>query len=109
MIDDTNPKIFANPGVWVQPGYSIVGTCSICGGAVTVPTVWAGVIPPTPTCTSCGAIKKQSYGPVIEMTPVLKSTRTIFGPRNYENTGGVKVDNPDITFGSNSIFPPDSK
>lgn len=43
-----------------------IGTCSLCGGAVTVPMVWMGVIPPTPTCSSCGA-HRASHGPVIEM------------------------------------------
>jgi hypothetical protein len=44
----------------------LLGECSICGGPVTLPTVWAGVIPPTPTCQSCGAVKA---GPVIPMKP----------------------------------------
>lgn len=43
-----------------------IGTCSICGGAVTVPDLWGGVIPPTPTCSKCGA-EKAGHGPVIEM------------------------------------------
>lgn len=47
----------------------IIGTCSICGGPVTVPTSWLGVYPPVPTCRTCGAIKKESYGPVIDMDP----------------------------------------
>ena len=47
----------------------IIGTCSICGGAVTVPDAWGGIIPPTPTCQSCGAAAAQ-HGPIIEMRPV---------------------------------------
>ena len=43
-----------------------IGTCSICGGRVTVPHIWGGAIPPTPTCESCGAMAA-SHGPVIEM------------------------------------------
>lgn len=46
-----------------------IGTCSICSGPVTVPTIWHGVIPPTPTCRKCGAIKAADYGPVIKMEP----------------------------------------
>jgi hypothetical protein len=46
----------------------VVGTCSICSGAVTVPTVWCGVLPPTPTCSGCGA-EAASHGPVIPMKP----------------------------------------
>jgi hypothetical protein len=48
-------------------GIQILGTCSICGGAVTVPMHWGGTMPPTPTCASCGARKKQPHGRVIEM------------------------------------------
>ena len=44
-----------------------VGTCSLCGGPVQVPGgVWMSVIPPTPTCASCGAVAAQ-HGPVIPM------------------------------------------
>ncbi len=94
MFEQEKPTVFANPNFWVRPGYSVIGTCSFCGGAVTVPTVWAGVIPPTPTCASCGAIKKQSYGPVIEIVTVTRSTPS---PR------------ASYTLGYNSIFPSDSK
>lgn len=102
---------------WVQPGYTVIGTCSICGGAVTAPTAWSGVVPPVPTCSLCGAIKtqsygpvikKQSYGPVIDMVARKKSTHTFFSSRNYVNTSGDQVDNPSNTLGSNSIFPSDS-
>lgn len=44
-----------------------IGTCSNCGGRVTLPEIWMGVIPPVPTCQSCGATQKQPHGPVIEM------------------------------------------
>lgn len=46
-----------------------LGTCSHCGGPVTVPYVWGGTIPPVPTCQICGAMKKNPYGPVIDMGP----------------------------------------
>lgn len=46
---------------------TIVGSCSLCGGAVTAPTYWHSVIQPVPTCKSCGATK--AVGPVIPMTP----------------------------------------
>lgn len=45
---------------------SIVGTCSLCNGPVVVPNVWYGTVPPTPTCSSCGAIAA-AHGPVIPM------------------------------------------
>ncbi len=47
----------------------VIGTCSVCCGAVTVPDIWHGVTPPIPSCKSCGARKKQPHGPVIEMDP----------------------------------------
>lgn len=46
----------------------VLGTCSLCGGRVTLPDAWMSVNPPVPTCESCHATQK-SHGPVIEMTP----------------------------------------
>lgn len=54
---------------WVPPGKSIIGTCSICGGAVVVPDIWHGIIAPVPECSSCGAVKRESHGPIIDMAP----------------------------------------
>lgn len=54
-----------------------VGTCSICGGRVTLPEVWMGVVPPIPRCASCGATKKQPHGPVIDMERPKDSRATI--------------------------------
>lgn len=48
-----------------------LGTCSCCGGPVTVPTIWHGVVPPVPTCEQCGATARAS-GPVIPMEPAKK-------------------------------------
>lgn len=53
-----------------------VGTCSLCGGRVAVPTVWGSLLPPIPTCTRCGATAAQNYGPTIPMVP---SKPSIFG------------------------------
>jgi hypothetical protein len=47
----------------------VLGTCSVCGGAVTTPRHWGGVTPPIPTCRKCGATKKRPHGHVIEMEP----------------------------------------
>lgn len=44
-----------------------VGTCGACGGRVSVPSVWHGVVPPVPECESCGRTPKQPHGPKIEM------------------------------------------
>lgn len=46
----------------------VLGTCSICGGAVAMPFPWYGTLPPKPTCTSCHAVKKDN-GSVIDMKP----------------------------------------
>ena len=51
----------------------VIGKCSCCGGRVVLPTAWLSVIPPVPTCESCGAT--QSSGPVIQMEP--RRMRTI--------------------------------
>lgn len=48
-------------------GMQVIGTCSLCGGRVVMPTLWSGINPPVPSCTSCGATKKQPNGPIIEM------------------------------------------
>ena len=46
-----------------------IGTCSWCGGRVTVPEHWMGMSPPIPTCENCGAKAKHPWGPAIEMEP----------------------------------------
>lgn len=46
-----------------------IGTCSLCGGPVMVPSVWLCVVPPVPTCARCGATAKQAFGKTIEMEP----------------------------------------
>jgi hypothetical protein len=50
-------------------GDRTIGTCSICGGAVTVPGIWGAIVTPVPTCSGCGATKRESHGPVIDMQP----------------------------------------
>jgi hypothetical protein len=45
-----------------------IGTCSICGGPVTVPFVYWSVAPPVPACEQCGATPR-AHGPVIDMQP----------------------------------------
>lgn len=63
-----------------------LGTCSICGGRVTVPLVWWGIIPPEPTCQSCGAHAKD-HGPVIDMTPSRTITTTGTEPVDWSKYG----------------------
>lgn len=44
-----------------------LGSCSLCGGRVTVPKNWMATVPPVPTCERCGARKKAPHGSVVEM------------------------------------------
>lgn len=50
-----------------------IGTCSNCGGRVTVPQLWSATVPPIPTCQGCGARKRQPHGEVIDMEPITAS------------------------------------
>lgn len=54
-------------GDQVYQNESIIGTCSICGGPVVVPTVWYSTEHPTPQCKRCFAYKDDDFGPVIKM------------------------------------------
>lgn len=49
--------------------FTVIGSCSNCGGSVTVPTAWYGMLPPIPRCQRCGAVAKTCL-PVVPMTPV---------------------------------------
>lgn len=55
-------------GQGIPAGHDVVGSCSLCGGPVTVPSAWLSVTPPTPSCASCGAIRA-GFGRVIDMQP----------------------------------------
>ncbi len=77
----------------------VLGTCSICGGAVTVPHVWMGLLPPTPTCMCCGA-KARDNGPVIPMQ--LPDNVTVIKTRE----GTIRIaSNPSAPMGSIAINP----
>ena len=55
---------------YVLQNQSVVGTCSLCRGPVVVPQCYGSVVPPTPTCAKCGAVKIEAdHGPVIPMRP----------------------------------------
>lgn len=41
-----------------------VGTCSLCGGPVVLPSM---MLHPVPCCARCGAQAKNPHGPVIPM------------------------------------------
>lgn len=44
-----------------------VGTCSLCNGAVMIPDMWGGIIPPVPTCPRCGSTAQAPHGKIIPM------------------------------------------
>lgn len=46
-----------------------LGTCSLCGGPVCVPSVIWSTVAPTPQCLWCGAYVKNDFGPKIDMVP----------------------------------------
>ncbi len=49
----------------------VLGKCSICGGIVSMPTIWFGILPPIAACESCFAIEdKYSDLPTVPMTPL---------------------------------------
>lgn len=74
--------------------HSTIGTCSLCGGAVTLPTVWLGIVPPTPTCSTCGATPKQAHGPVIDMERATSTTTIKIGTSTSGATGHAIIAGP---------------
>lgn len=65
-------------------GHTAVGRCGACKvGIVTVPTMGHCIIPPTPTCTSCGATAKPNdpFGhlPEIDMVPAKPAPQFSWG------------------------------
>ncbi len=76
----------------ILPGQQMVGTCSLCGGPVTVHSPWFCVIPDTPTCQRCGATAAP-HGPTIPMVPsrpleYLPRTRPVLWTEPEPGTGG---------------------
>lgn len=70
-----------------------LGTCSICGGRVSIPDVWHSVIPPVPTCEKCGATMKNPYGKVIKMDPpkkIIGIEKIIERDKNEKKLGGFR-------------------
>lgn len=57
--------------MYISPKVTILGTCSLCGGAVIV-REFLSQVKDVPQCRDCGARKKQPYGPVIEMERPLR-------------------------------------
>jgi hypothetical protein len=69
--DEDGVQLDPTPSARRQASMSVHvhGTCSCCGGPVTTPTAWFGVVPPTPTCSRCGAVPVAAFGPVLPMRP----------------------------------------
>jgi hypothetical protein len=65
---------------------TIIGTCSLCGGRVSVPSVYHSVIPPEPTCESCGAVRA-SHGPVIDMRPARRAQQRVVDEGGFLEDG----------------------
>lgn len=64
-----------------------IGTCSRCGGPVTVDTVFHSIVPPVPTCEQCGA-QAAEHGPIIktELPRFGQGNAYTFGQGNTYNT-----------------------
>lgn len=45
----------------------VIGSCSLCGGAVVVPRVFMSTKQPRGTCSTCGAVDARGHGPAIPM------------------------------------------
>ena len=52
----------------------IIGTCSICYGAVVAPDRWMGSGPAPKSCASCGAVSSMPYGAIIEIVRETKKS-----------------------------------
>lgn len=57
-----------DPFAWAD---RVIGTCSICGGAVVMPTYYWSTVPPMPQCIRCGGVPRERYGRVIQMEGAL--------------------------------------
>lgn len=52
-----------------------IGTCSICGGPVQIPSAWShATLPPPQKCAKCGAKPREPYGRTIPMEPAEQET-----------------------------------
>ncbi len=73
---------------WTPFDKTVVGTCSHCGGKVTLPNVIWSVVPPEPTCETCGAVAQKPQLPVIPMEPPPKaSAEYVFVQRRGSTSG----------------------
>ena len=76
-MPDPDPTPAPTP---ITIGHTAIGSCSLCGGPVTIPSVWHCIIPPVATCARCGATKADDSAPVIPMAPPFRpcgvATRT---------------------------------
>jgi hypothetical protein len=54
-----------------------IGTCSNCGGPITIPTVWHGTVPPIKICENCGAIALEDHGPVMPVKTTTSNSMKI--------------------------------
>ena len=66
----------------------VIGSCSLCGGVVSVATVFMSVNPPVPHCEKCGSCAAPPRGPVIEMTPLTAAT----SPEDLFRNAAIKAE-----------------
>ena len=62
----------------------ILGTCSECGGPVTMPS---HMVNPAPRCEKCGATADAPYGPVIPM----RKPRRVDTPSPYDPVASKRL------------------
>ena len=64
----------------------IIGSCSLCGGTVSTPTVFYSVNPPVASCEKCGATEEQKF-PVVEMKSPNKIHKAPSSPLPFRGRG----------------------
>ena len=82
--------------------HRVIGTCSLCGGSVTVfhGAYWS-TVPPVPSCSTCGAVEAKRL-PVI---PMEKMPRYEFGDSlNDPKFGDTTFDSAETVFLEHNSF-----
>jgi len=52
----------------IPADHIVLGTCGNCGGPVTMPSSWMGILQPPKRCRRCGATAAE-HGPRMPMNP----------------------------------------
>ncbi len=69
-----------------------IGSCSICGGSVSVHDNWnaTSIYSPVPTCDTCGATATNQPAPTIPMTPRTQPYQTITSTGGFVQIGETR-------------------